>query len=171
MKKLMLLIAATLISVAAFAQEFGEPTMLRPIYGTSTINVIVDFSKAEIIGFPYEERQEAIDDWARDRQEIYEDFVENLNDRLEGRRDRLVAGDYPSAEYTIVVTPKTVTLNGYVTATIQYMKNLGEFGELFYSYDAKGKGGKLGTFTNLVGDGFDSIAKVIAKDLKQYAGR
>ncbi len=41
--------------------------------------------------------------------------------------------------------------------------------QVIYSYETFAKGGKVGTFTNLVGDGMESLAKIIAKDLKKFA--
>lgn len=64
-----------------------------------------------------------------------------------------------------MVIPTSISAKGNVVAVIQYLK--GE--EVIYSYEAFGKGGKIGTFTNLVGDGMDSLAKIISKELKKFA--
>ncbi|MDR2653531.1 MAG: hypothetical protein LBC68_14705, partial [Prevotellaceae bacterium] len=98
-----LLAIATVFSVSA--QRFKPvPNFLK---GQNEINVVFDYSKTVFDGDSQEEYYEDkskrwIEEWEGTRREANEsNFLDNLNDEL--KNVSIKCGDYPDAEYTIIV--------------------------------------------------------------------
>jgi hypothetical protein len=106
MKKVLfvaLLSAVTVLGVSA--QKFKPaPTFLS---GEKEINIIFDYSKVEFDGDTQEEQyedkgQEWVEEWeGKRRNNNAKAFLESFNGELE--EIGMIAGDYPEAQYTIVV--------------------------------------------------------------------
>jgi hypothetical protein len=98
-----LLTIATVFSVSA--QRFKPvPDFLK---GQNEVNVIFDYSKTAFDGDSQEEyykdkSKEWIEEWEGNRREANENnLLENINDEL--KKINIKCGDYPDAQYTIII--------------------------------------------------------------------
>ena len=77
----------------------------------SKINLVIDFSKATIMGMNETEFSNYEKDWKKDQPTIIGRFRKGVNSKL---NDMLNVGAYPSSDYTMKVTVKTISDMGNV---------------------------------------------------------
>lgn len=77
----------------------------------SKINLVIDFSKATIMGMSETEFSNYEKDWKKDQPTIISRFRKGVNSKL---NDMLNIGAFPSADYTMKVTVKTISDMGNV---------------------------------------------------------
>ncbi len=77
----------------------------------SKINLVIDFSKATIMGMNETEFSNYEKDWKKDQPTIVGRFQKGVNNKLS---DMLRVGSYPDSEYTMKVTVKTISDMGNV---------------------------------------------------------
>lgn len=142
MKKSLLLLIAVLFAGMAFAQDRKQ--------------VYVEYTNGVYRGFTYEDIQSQEDDFIKDKDRYESRFWDSLLKHYKGVALR--AADIREAEHLLTINIIQVTGKGAITAEVSY----GDAKATLYS-----KGGKIGSFMNLFGDGMDDLGKQVAKWLKK----
>ncbi len=168
MKKALFLLAAVLITLSAGASSKVLSGTAPSLQGVTKINLKFDYSNLLI-------EKKAIADWLEYRQatqpnydaeeelekqikpNLQEKIIDALNSKLEKQKAFVTTNG--SADYTIVVRPLTINKNGTNTNTCCI---LDKDGNVLVEFSAMGKGGKWGSLSNLVGDGYKNSGKEIA---------
>ncbi len=175
MKKALFLLAAMLITLSAEARAklvYGSASL----NGETKINLRFDYSNTKI-----DNRQ--IAEWLEYRQaeqpgyDAVNELEKGIKPTLQGMVAKAINSKLKkkgafvttngSANYTVLVCPITISKKGSNTNTC-YILN--KDGDVLMEFTVKGRGGRWGSMSNLVGDGYaDSgkdIASLVAKCFK-----
>ena len=165
MRRLLLLTLGILVSFSAFAQYNPTPALKIDWNGINVpdhtiIGISFEIENADLGGYSYEYRCVIDPELKTDFEDTVERCVEEAND---------VSKDYgypvyftngiEEKEYYIIFNVKSVTPNGHVYADAKFITPAG----IATFTNLSGNGGAYGTFVNLMGDGFQSLGKDIAK--------
>ncbi len=179
MKKLSFLIVAILGCVATMSAQKLTEGSLEPIYGQSVINCVFDYSQLEAAGMPLQEFIEwkTADDkngedfgpkFDRGVKSAQMNFMEKANDKLKDVR----FAKKDNAEYTLTVKMLTIDKPGREN-TCEYIFTKTGSTEPIAVITMDGKGGRFGSFTNLMNDAFkdggEQFGDFLNKQFKQIA--
>lgn len=179
MKKIMLLVVSMIvIGATASAQKLTEGS-LEPIFGQAVINCVFDYSQLEAAGMPLQEFIEwkTADDkngedfapkFDRGIKSAHMNFMEKANDKLKDVR----FAKKDNAEYTLTVKMLTIDKPGREN-TCEYVFTKTGSTEPVAIITMDGKGGRFGSFTNLMNDAFkdggEQFGEFLNKQFKQIA--
>ncbi len=123
MRKLLLFFFFTSCMILQLsAQVVTKNTLPNNLMGIR-MNLQVDFSKAIIHGMSEEDFAIYEKDWVEDKPSIVRDMQKSANLIL-GKHYGI--GNYNDAAYTVVVTVKTITKEGYMICDVNIIDNEGE---------------------------------------------
>lgn len=166
MKKLLVIIFMC-FSLSGYAQKVKSGTFELPA-NEKYITFDWDCSKT-LFEKKYDEREwRAIkgDDWDKAKKGVIEMLVRDFNENLRGSRIIAVLPDSDiKGTYIVYICPQELDSKGNnITTYVLTDSNGRELGwaELY------GDGGRWGSFTNLIGDGYEDIGKDLAKIFKKY---
>lgn len=129
-------------------------TNLSSLWNVDNINVIIDFSEAKVAGINFAEfRERNID------AETFEKFsteMDRLLDGLNGLKGYRFSYT-PTAPVTLVVKVRDIDSDGRVN-TSDFVLMDTNTKEVFSGVRIKSKGGRFGSFPNLMGDAFEEEA-------------
>lgn len=161
MKKIVLLVTCImgLFSIVA-AQNKGPKQSFDFLANERYFNVKLDYS---LVIDNFFNSDEEIDDWAtgKPQQELLDTFIESLNDRVKNMGCFIKGSNKKSANYLLTVRVTNLDRHGDTQADIVFTSI--DSGKIFYSEHLRGKGGHIGTLTNLMGDGLRDIADKFGK--------
>lgn len=156
----------------AYAQFGNLPTAKVDCNGiklddTVVIGVSFDVTEAKFWGLSYVERCEVNPELKTDFQDAIGRCVNSANNEM----GKYVYQIYfsPKSEgkdYNIVFKVQTVGPGGGTIADVKFVTPSG----VATITDLYGKGGVYGTFVNLMGDGFESLGKEVAKRIAKAKG-
>lgn len=106
--RFILLVLCCGIFTTATAQG-TEESPLRNVKPGSRINMVMDFSKAQIMGMSETDFADYEEDWYKDKPSIASKYEKGISSRL-GKILRV--GAYPEADYTLRVTVRMITDTG-----------------------------------------------------------
>ena len=161
------LISLLLFSVTGNAQKIKSGG-LEGIYPEGTLNIIIDYSRASIKGYTEEELIDAninlTKDWVEGKNYLLERYIDSIKKgyktallsipRAQQSEYNLRVGVFKDAHYSLVLYPDNIQDNGTLTATAEVVDDSGT--TIAEISDIKGKGGRYGSYVNLVGDGLES---------------
>jgi len=127
------------------------------------VKLVIDFSEAAINGYSEENILEFEEDWEVDQPALYGKLASSMNEAQEERQ----YGKFDKARYTLVFRPQLINGSGNVKGYFVITDADGR--ELAKVYGISARGGKYGTFLNLVGDGMKHVGPVIAKKVNKLA--
>lgn len=160
-KRMMLVALISLLMMPIMAQRVTEGSF-RSLKGETTVQVAIDYSEAMIKGMTLEDYAVYEERWEQGKKEILVKFVDELNDRMQGR---MVATISNKPRYLLVAHVVYVdgdgNTQGYITLQDANGKTVAK------AVGFRGKGGKFGTHINLMGDGIESFAKSVWKFLSK----
>lgn len=160
MKKILSILVMCCLATTMFAQDLGF------LKNEARVGMRLNYAEAVIAG--YEEANILVfeKDWEKDQSVLFAKMAGNYNDKL---GERLPAGNFSNVNYTIEVRPVVIKKNGNIVGYFVVLDAAGS--ELYRSQRFSAKGGKFGTFLNLVGDGMKStgkaVASIVAKEIKK----
>lgn len=116
MKKnvLWMTILMAVMSLSAMAQNIKADSLTKIPLG-SRVDFTMDFSKATIHDRSESDFAKYEPDWEKDKPSIVDRFRSAANLVLD--KD-LKFGDYPEADYQIVITVKSITTSGFITCDV-----------------------------------------------------
>jgi len=173
MKRLLLLTIGILVSFCAFAQYEPLPSTKvdwngAKVPNNTVIGVSFMVENATFGGLSYEDRCDVDPELKTDFHDAVARCVNEAND---------VSGQYvyqifystktEGKDYCIVFNVKSVTANGHVVADAKLITPSG----VATFTNLNGNGGVYGSFMNLMGDGFQSLGKDIAKRIIKAKNR
>lgn len=164
MKKFIMILAATaLLSPALSAQQILslslESGSIDSLRNETLLNVDIDFSKGTYKLVPEKEFAKNNSDWEQIKTETKERFIQGLNKPL-GKCDKAaIVSDSP--KYTIRLNIISVNEKGNTAASADILSKDGKV--IAHFKDFYVKGGKFGTFCNLMGDGLEECGEKIGR--------
>lgn len=135
----------------------GELSFLK---GEQYLNVEIDYSEALIGGYEESNILEYEEDWENDKPTLYRKFIDEFSDILKTH----IAGKISKANYTVIVKTLEIRNNGNMKAYF-VISDTNER-TVYRSETYSAKGGRFGSFLNLVGDGMESLGKRTASIIK-----
>ena len=123
MKKnvLWMTILMAVMSLSAMAQNIKADSLTKIPLG-SRVDFTMDFSKATIHDRSESDFAKYEKDWIIDKPSIVEKFRSSANLVLD---KELKFGDYPDADYQIVITVKSITTNGFMICDVLLINKQG----------------------------------------------
>ena len=173
MKKLVITLLGSLLSFCAFAQYEDLPTTKVDWNGVKLEeNIVIGVSfvvdKATFGGLSYEDRCEVDPELVTEFQDAVARCVNAANNKLEEYVYNIYFGTKTEGKpYTLTFNVRSVSTNGHVIADAVLVTPTGT--AIFTNLH--GNGGVYGSFVNLMGDGFESLGKDIAKRIIKAKGR
>ena len=133
----------------------------------STFGVRFDYGHSLFHGFPFEDLCRHDAEFAEGMKEAEERFYEELKDDLwfnyATKKRVLRATKEDNPDYTIIVRPREVDEYGNFLGEVVILDADGRpFANMRNVF---GDGGRIGSYTNLIGDGYQSVVKVIISEL------
>lgn len=172
-KALSFIICVLFSSLSAFA---GEKLTLSFLKGETAMSYVVDWSDMTINGLKkadWIERRNA-EQPNFDAEKEYEsellprinDFVARANKEMENVN--LFISSKPKRKYTLYLRPQNITSNG--DNTIECVIKETATGKTMVEFVVNGKGGRIGSMSNLWGDGMRSAGKKFGKFICRHLG-
>lgn len=134
-----------------------------PIYNSNVFNIVVDFSETIVMGMTL---QQFVDLKRRDPKKIKEfgnNFFTDINSEIErfikalNDEAKLNISYFPSAPVTLLVKVRTIDEPGRENVS-DYVFIDTNTGQVISGIRLKSKGGRFGSWTNLLGDAFEEDA-------------
>lgn len=121
-KSILISLLLTILLCTSNAQVVSknELSVLKP--GTK-IGFVCDFSEAVIMGMDEEAFGKYEPDWATDKPTIVANFMNGINNKLDGV---LVFGQLKDTQYTLKVSVKLVNTKGYMLCDVVIIDNAGK---------------------------------------------
>lgn len=179
MKKLMLMVVSLFICGASVSAQKLTEGSLGPIYGQEVINCVFDFMQTEAAGMPLDEffewktaedkkGEEFGPKFEKAQTSCQMNFMEKANEKLKDVR----LAKKPGAEYTLTVKMLQIDKPGRENVCDYIFTNTAT-GEQIAVIRMEGKGGRFGSFTNLMNDAFkdggEQFGEFLNKQFKQIA--
>ena len=155
------------ISVSAQKIELGTLAFLN---GENEINLIMDYSDAILNNINVQKyKNQKEDNWGpgwdgETRIFLFEKFVLKFNFKL-GVKYKIMAGDFPNANYTATVKVLRIERNGQTTGKLTFTKK--DSNDVLSIITFVSEGGKYGTFENLAGDGSQEAGSILGEFIRK----
>ena len=157
MKRILLF---TMMLMCCFAIAQAQQATILDVNKTSTVNVIIDFSKASIHNMTESEFAEYEEDFYKDMPELKSKLIHDFN---RAKNVDFVIGSFPSAVYTLKIEILYVGLKGDIMSNSTIVDSEGNV--IAEVKDLYAKGGHIGTKLNLIGDGMYRTGKLLSRSL------
>ena len=160
MKKLLfVLVAALPLSLAAQNLPSVASGTLEGVSEVNRISVKFAWGGATVAGMSEEAYSLTDKAWEDGKAEAERRFIVELNNSL--RRAAIEAAPFENTKYTLLFSVLGVSKNGDVTGLAQVLDASGA--EVAVIEGIHGKGGKVGSLSNLAGDGMESAARSLGR--------
>ena len=163
MKKFFLFVAFAIMAVTTQAQTLKGSLRELALDGHACIKV--DYSKANIYGMSETEFAMYDMEYAEDRGEVEEEFIEEFCEHLGGS---LLCSPYSDSPFTIVAQMKSVTDHGTTTCDLHvYKRNAsGKDVKVASITGFKRRGGYFDSKADLMKDGAENVGKACGNYLR-----
>lgn len=171
-KGLLLLIALVLLLPVRSSSAYGQYQIPGDISWvgaklpeSSAFGVRFNYDRALFRGLSYEEYSSRDDSFAEGMKEAEDRFVESLQEilwdfRTTRKRVLCVSKTLENPDFVFVVRPLKINENGNFEGDVIILDSEGKpFGSM---RNITGRGGRHGSYTNLIGDGYKSLAEAVA---------
>lgn len=159
MKKFFLMIFVALIPVFAGAQTAVLKGSFEPLKDVTLLDADIDFDHGVYKFIPEKQFAAEYPDWEQIKKETTERFFRGLNQTLKLTRKAAVMTN--EQDFTIEVTIVNVDDRGNTISNVEVTdaegKAVAQISNLY------GRGGRFGTFCNLMGDGLQSTGEKIGR--------
>lgn len=156
-----LFFVGTLSGVRAFTVVDGDGAGLA-----GTVSLQIDFSETTVEGISLDEYLDAIgesDDFEYETRKYYADFIKRFN----GRCGQLMLTHIAGKPITLTVKVMNIVRKGN-DAICSYVFTETESGRVLLSVSERTREGRVGTFTNLVGDVMREAGGDFGSSLSRY---
>lgn len=169
MKRIKMIIATIAMVMNANAQTVTQGS-LRTLLGVRAMSVNFDFSKAMVEGVPmkdfiqnmyYVRGGNSMSEFEKDKREIVADFVEEFNDA----EAPLMLTVSQNAKVRMTVVVKEVSRKGNAVKCDYVIRR--NNGTQVAVIEMTSKDGRIGSFTNLMGDAFETAGENLGKFMKR----
>ena len=172
MKRLLFVICGLLITIASYAQQLSSSTSKADWTGiviekNIVFGVSFDLRKADLAGLSYKDRVDVDPELETDFIGTVDRCVSAANKEMkiwtQNYQTQVVffSSKADGKEYRLHFTVKSVDAQGNTIADALVVTPNG----IVKLDNLRGKGGKYGTYVNLMGDGFESLGKTVAKKM------
>ena len=170
-------IFSLLLTIPCFAQRDFESHRVIPDWNNvkipdgSKIGVVFDYSNTIFKGLSYEDYCDLDKDFSKDIKESESRFILRFVDLMSKLRKKsfYYSKSLENANYIMTVIPNTLadngTFNGIVVIKDKEEKVIASF-KVMNCY-----GGKIGSYTNLIGDGYENLAKYLVDTIQSGINR
>ncbi|MBQ2198388.1 MAG: hypothetical protein IK145_02565 [Bacteroidales bacterium] len=159
MKKLILIISVLLASVVAGAQTATLTGSFDALKEENLLDAEIDFDKGVYKLIPVEQFVTVTPDWEQIKKETTDRFFQGINKTL--KLTHKAAVKTGKQNFTIEVEIINVDDKGNTISNVQVCDSEGKaIAKIEHLY---GKGGRYGTFCNLMGDGLESTGEKIGR--------
>ena len=161
MKKL-LFIAMTMLFIPFCRAQDIKPGSLDFLKKYESLKIVVDYSTAVIDNMDYATRREVDTDWIKNEKVVTSRFITSFSKVLSSR-DIKVSNN---SDLLFVLKVTKIDSDGECYGFAEFHDKEG--GVLASIIGLNGNGGKIGSLTNLAGDGMERLAENIGKVLSRY---
>ncbi len=161
MKKL-LFIAMTMLFMPFCRAQDIKPGSLDFLKKYESLKIVVDYSTAVIDNMDYATRREVDTDWIKNEKEVTSRFITSFSKVLSSR-DIKVSNN---SDLLFVLKVTKIDDDGECYGFAEFHDKEGNV--LASIIGLNGNGGKIGSLTNLAGDGMERLAKDIGNILSKY---
>lgn len=159
MKKLILIVSVLFASVVASVQTATLTGSFDALKEENLLDAEIDFDKGVYKLIPVEEFVNVTPDWEKIKEETTDRFFQGLNKTL--KLTHKAAVKTGRQNFTIEVEIINVDDKGNTISNVQVTDSEGKaIAKIEHLY---GKGGRYGTFSNLMGDGLESTGEKIGR--------
>ena len=166
MKKSALILLFSVVISSINAQTIETDSKIR-IGGLTEMNVILDYSIADIAGLSFDDfvdmQNEDDEKWNSVEKEWKKKFLREANDKL--YRIGLTIGTFKSAICSLKIKFYNISPQGNIICDCYFVNPKGE--DLGVHKRIRAKGGHVGSVVNLVGDGHEKLGKKVGQYLLQ----
>lgn len=152
----------TLLFFAFLSGASAQTGALNDLINSKNVNLSVDFSNASIHNLNEDDFAAYEPAYQPKKHEVISKLAEEFNDN---KKIGFVLGYFPKALFTIKIEVISISLKGDVICNASVIDSHGC--TMATISDIHGKGGSFGTKMNLMGDGFASTGKALAKRFVQ----
>ena len=116
------IILSIIVIAGALQTSFGQELIgtLQPIMEQDCVNLVLDFSGAQIMGMTEAQFRLFEEDWIKDQSDIYTEFRDEINRILKGK---MVVGNLESAELMLRFDVIDVAKRGAMRGNLYLIKN------------------------------------------------
>jgi hypothetical protein len=159
MKRLIILFSIVLFSMVVMAQKPVENKWaeLEFLHNSRKINLVIDYSEADIVGEDYEDFVAGEPDWKTSEPEIRSKFIRAFNEEADDGSYPHRVGTYPDAQYNMIINVKKVGDRGSNVKGVMRITNAE--GEVLFIHSVEGNEGRFGSVCNLMGDAFREMGE------------
>ena len=160
-----MLIAALSVSLVAFGQKLEPSDFKLPEEGV--FSIVFDYSEAMIRQMPYDAFCKLDKDFEEDKKGAETRFAEELNEQVHKKtKSRAIfLPDEKDTKFTIKIVPIEIEENGSSQVDVIFICN-DDNSVCAKISGIECYGGRFGSFANLVGDGYENLAKDIVYILR-----
>ena len=139
-------------------KDINNPAALSLLKDENKVNIVIDYSAADILGVDFEDWVESADDWDNYTKEHRTKFIQAFNKEAE----RIRVGSYPDMRYTLQVHILKVDDKGTeINALISVVDS--EEGVIIFEKEMDSEDGLWGTVANLMGDSLADLGKKVGR--------
>ena len=176
-RKYLITVLSLLLAIPCFAQRDFENHRVIPdwknvkIPDDSKIGVVFDYSNTVFKGLSYEDYCDLDEDFSKDIKESESRFILRFVDLLTKMRKKSLyySKSLENASYIMTIIPNSLadngTFNGEVVIKDKEDNIIASF-KVINCY-----GGKIGSYTNLIGDGYENMAKYLVDAIQSGINR
>lgn len=148
-----------LVIAILFSYSYSIAQDLAFLRNERRVNLEFNYEEASINGYEESNILSFEKDWLVDQPKLIQKFVQAYNET----GVMPVVGQFESANFTLQVRPIVISDHGNMSF---YAIVLNEEGEQIYSTSMlNAKGGRFGSFLNLVGDGMKSSGRLLSGEI------
>lgn len=137
------------------------------ISDTRKLNLVIDYSSADILGEDFVDFVAGEANWGSYEPEIRSKFIRAFNEEADKGTYPHRVGNYPDAEYTIVIHVGKVDDRGSnIKGTMDIVNAQGE---LVFTHKVEGNEGRFGSVCNLMGDALREMGEDIGQSFYHHA--
>ena len=132
----------------------------------SKIGVVFDYSNTLFKGLSYEDYCDLDEDFPKDIKESEARFIMRFSDSLSKLRKRTYyySKNLEKADYILKIVPNSLDNNGNYKGEAVIKDKEGNIVASFVKISCIG--GRIGSFTNLIGDGYQNLAGLIGETIQ-----
>lgn len=170
-------ILSLLLAIPCFAQRDFDSHKIIPdwknviIPDGSKIGVVFDYSNTIFKGLSYDDYCELDENFPKDIKEAESRFILRFVDLLLKLRKKsfYYNKSVENASYIMTILPASLADNGTYNGEVVIKDKEGNIIASFRVINCYG--GKIGTYTNLIGDGYENLAKYLVESIQSGINR
>lgn len=163
MKKIILACILVFLGLTTHAQKGVYWSNASILKGETRLNVVFDYSEAVLDGMTIEAMASLDENWEKGSKEAMARFCKEFVKHCQVT-PALFVGPYPEAKYTLTLKVLKVDDDGECYVDVIISDNDGNI--ILNAPKMNGDGGRFGSFTNLMGDGYENLSRKLAVKIR-----